>query len=167
MTKTKSMTWLMNWESRRLSFFHQIVPDFLDSCECGTYISQQCYVSLREPKRGKDCHTWGAGYTRIVAPSVAAWACPEQALWTLLSKPKQQKMAPQCVSGQSLNGKRQLAGLVTPLVSLPANIDISRCTRHLPTIWGTSPSPTTTLHARHKIVTGKNGMAEGIIEELI
>ena len=40
---------------------------------------------------------WGAGYTRIVAPSFAAWACPEQALWTLLSKPRQQQMAPQCV----------------------------------------------------------------------
>ena len=39
----------------------------------------------------------GAGYTRIVAPSFAAWACLEQALWTLLNKPRQQQMAPQCV----------------------------------------------------------------------
>ena len=39
----------------------------------------------------------GARYTRIVAPSVAAWACLGGSTGFALGKPMQQKMAPQCV----------------------------------------------------------------------
>ena len=49
---------------------------------------------------GSDCsesNASGAGYTHIVAPSFAAWACLGGFTGLALGKPMLQQMAPQCV----------------------------------------------------------------------
>ena len=68
----------------------------------------------------------GAGYTHIVAPSFAAWACLGGFTGLALGKPMQQQMAPQCVYTRPLKcGSLSLFSALSDLHSI-AGICTSR-----------------------------------------